>query len=100
MRKTGIDINDFNKIIDVPSSHKDDEEETGPKSSVEDHVINTERDSSAPIELKKLQEDIHRLYAYINANHPTGPQNEEWQQATTSHQVSPSIPKLACSGRN
>ena len=52
------------------------------------------------IELKKLQEDIHRLYAYINANHPTGPQNEEWQQATTSHQVSPSIPKLACSGRN
>ena len=52
------------------------------------------------IELKKLQEDIHRLYAYINANHPTGPQNEEWQQATTSHQVSPSIPKLACNGRN
>ena len=52
------------------------------------------------IELKKLQEDIHRLYAYINANHPTSPQNEEWQQATTSHQVSPSIPKLACSGRN
>ena len=52
------------------------------------------------IELKKLQEDIHRLYAYINANHPIGPQNEEWQQATTSHQVSPSIPKLACSGRN
>ena len=47
------------------------------------------------IELKKLQEDIHRLYAYIDANHPTGPQNEEWQRATTSHQVSPSIPKLA-----